>query len=294
MSKLEEEVEYARIALTNAQSNEPLLLALMVLGYGPDRIQQGMALYLQLVELMRATVEARKAKVSATLSFYRAWNAARLIYSRDLEIMRVVLRDQPDQSYYLQLPGKRDPSFAGWVAQAQQLYEGVQGHSELQALLAPAGITPERVAVGLQSVQAASQARAVQSEREGAAKLFVQRRSEARKQLNDWIALFGISVRKALANTPGQLTMLGLDSTLQWQRRRELALKKQREEKAKQEAEQKQKEAAAKVAQEAAQTEVAVPVVPTASSQADQLSAALSQAQQAVALASALVAAVGE
>ncbi|MFN8441727.1 MAG: hypothetical protein U0175_13190 [Caldilineaceae bacterium] len=286
MSKLEEEVEYARIALTNAQSNEPLQLALTVLGYGPERIEQGMALYLQLVELMRATVEARKAKVSATLGFYRAWNAARLIYSRDLEIMRVVLRDQPDQSFYLQLPGKRDPSFAGWYVQAQQLYQGIQVHSELQALLAPAGITPERVADGLQSLAAVSLAHAVQRESEGAAQLLVQRRSEARKQLNNWIALFGISVRKALANTPGQLTMLGLDSTLQWQRRRELALKKQREEKAKQEAE-------AKAAQEAAQAQANDTATPAQPSEVAQLSAVLTQAQQAVEAARELVAAAG-
>lgn len=274
MSKLEQEIEYARIALTNAQSNLELQGTLALLGYGPERIQQGLVLYQSLVDLVRESAEARQAKVASTQAFYDAWSTARLLYSRDLEIMRVVLRNQIDQSYYLQLPGKRNTSFAGWFAQAQRLYQALQDNERLLVLLASSGINTGRVAEGFQALENVSRARAVQSEQEGVTQVLVQRRNEARKQLNAWIALFGISLRKALANTPGQLAMLGLDTTLELQRRRQILLKKLREEKAK---------------LDAAQARTNVPLLDP--HEVQQLSAILEQAEQAVATASAMLAA---
>lgn len=284
MIKIESELTYARIALDVAQSDLELQGQLALYGYGPERLQQGSALYQEVLGRIGEYADARQVKVSATQAFYAAWRAARRRYTRDLETMRVVLSDQPDQSFYLQLAGKRDTTFAGWHGQALRLYEGIQKSPTLQALLAPEGITLDRVAEALQALEGVVLARVVQSDKEGLARAAFTRRNEARQKLNAWIELFGTSARQALADRPDDLVRLGLHTTLEQERRRLYLLKKEREEKAK-------KEAEAKAAQAATQSQAAASTAP---GQADQLIAALSQAQQAVAIASALVAAASE
>ncbi|MFN8445963.1 MAG: hypothetical protein U0175_34550 [Caldilineaceae bacterium] len=230
MIRIEQELEYARIALTNGLNHAELQDILSHYGYPPERMQQGMALYQEALALLRQMIEARKAKVSATLAFYKAWRTARLLYGRDLATMRLLLRNDATLHYYLQLPGKRNASYAGWHAQACSLYEGIQKQPELQALLGPVGITLERVGLGLQALEAVQQARVVQIEQKGVAQMAIQRYADVRKRLNDWVDLFGISARKALATTPGHLTQLGLDVTLEQERRRKLALRKKQAE----------------------------------------------------------------
>ena len=226
MIRIASELEYAYIALSNALNNPALQRPLADYGYPPQRLHQGMALYQEARDRLGQMMLARQARVAATQEFYKAWRTARRLYSRDLASARAYLSDRPELHVYLQLTGKRDSTFAGWHGQARTLYQGIQADPELQALLAPIGVTPERVTLGLQALAVASDALVRQSDHKGRARGTAQQYASVRKRLNDWIDLFGISARRALTTEPELLISLGLDRTLGQKRRRKLALKR--------------------------------------------------------------------
>jgi hypothetical protein len=130
---IEQRLTEAHVAITNVRASADLQVALAAYGYTPERIQQG--------ELLRDTAKAQyQQKITAygglraaTDALTSAERQAQAIYMRQIKIARVALEDERGALQALHLSGRRKPTLAGWIAQAQQFYAAALADSTIQS-----------------------------------------------------------------------------------------------------------------------------------------------------------------
>lgn len=210
MSTIEKTLEQARITLTNATSDAELIAMLSRYGYGIEQLQEGKTLYENARDSVRMQSETYFQKVNTAQAIQELWQLAKLHYQNDLRVARVALKENHPLRHFLQLDGARPQALQNWLGQAKEFYARLSNRPELQTLLAPLGLTNERIEQGIAYMQQLESFRAQRHSEHGDTVNTRLQRNESFEALKRWMFTFRMVARGVLALYPAHLATLGL------------------------------------------------------------------------------------
>ncbi len=210
MSIIEKTLEQARATLTIATNDAELIAILSRYGYGVEQLQEGKALYEAARDSVRMQSDHHFHKVNTTQAFQELWRLAKLHYQNDLRVARMALKEHQPLRHFLQLEGTRPQSFQSWLGQAKEFYTRLSDRPELLALVAPMGLTSERIEKGLEYMHRLENFRTQRQSENGHSVNTRMQRNESFEALNRWMFTFRMVARGVLALYPAHLMTLGL------------------------------------------------------------------------------------
>jgi len=207
---IEQRLTEAHIAITNVRASADLQAALAAYGYTPERIQQG--------ELLRDTAKAHyQQKIAAYGGLRTAADAltsaerqAQTTYMRQIKIARLALYDDRGALQALHLIGRRKPTLAGWLAQAQQFYAVALADHAIQDKLAAFSLSRSMLQDGAQQIEAVAARHATRRQQRGTAQNATSQRDAALTELETWMRDLKTIARVALKDRPQLLEQIGV------------------------------------------------------------------------------------
>lgn len=200
----------ARVAIENTLSNKVILDALSVYGYSNKRFKEGLSL-LEDAETKHTNQKREYGEqFSATDALEAAIALTNSVYMRHVKIARVALRDQRGSWQTLQINGRRQKSYSGWIKQATVFYSNAVNDKGILTQLTKFGITEEILNNGLVAVQDVEKKLAQQLREMGEAQEATAIRDEAFDKIEDWISDFIAVSRVALEENPQMLETIGV------------------------------------------------------------------------------------
>lgn len=200
----------AQVAIDNALSNAEVQNYLSELGYTPERIQEGKALYEAAVAGQGQRTSEYADQLGATAALEEARTKANKTYMRFLRIARVAFKDNVSATSALKMNGDRKKSLSGWLLQAGEFYDQALSRPEILNRLAEYNITAEKLEAGKAEVEAVKAANTAQETEKSEAQEATQLRDRALDALDDWLDDFLAIARIALEDSPQLAESLGL------------------------------------------------------------------------------------
>ncbi|MFT6856667.1 MAG: vacuolar-type H+-ATPase subunit I/STV1 [Cyclobacteriaceae bacterium] len=147
---------------------------------------------------------------SATDALDTAMSAANQVYMRHVKVARIALRGQRGAAEALQLTGRRQQSYSGWIKQASIFYTNALIDEGVKTALSSFGITEQALQEGQDNVNDVQAKLAAQLKEKGEAQASTQERDQALEDLLDWMSDFVAIARIALENDAQLLEVLGI------------------------------------------------------------------------------------
>jgi hypothetical protein len=123
---------------------------------------------------------------------------------------RVALEDDRGALQALHLIGRRKPTLAGWIAQAQQFYAVALADGEIQGNLAAFSLSRSMLQDGAQQIEAVAARHATRRQQRGAAQNATSQRNAALTELDTWMRDLKVIARVALKDRPQLLEQIGM------------------------------------------------------------------------------------
>lgn len=200
----------AEVAITNAFENGMIRAALVDYNYDEARLNEGIALYDKAQELFTKQIKEYSDQFQATDDLDRNLSKANAEYMKHVKIARIALKNDVGAQQALQISGRRNKTYSGWLKQAKSFYANALASEEILSALSKFGITPYKLKEGEQSINVVETILHRQWKAKGEAQNATQARDEAFEALQDWMADFvGIS-HIALDGNLHYLEMLGI------------------------------------------------------------------------------------
>ena len=210
MTSMKKALEQTRIALTNALNDPQISATLASFGYGAERLQEGLALNEAASQSLQIQSDARLNKVTVNDNFQQLWQEAQRQFSYDLRGARLLLKQNPGASQFLQLNGPQSRTFDSWHGQAKSFYLGLRNRPDYQAVVQRMGLTLERINQGIYLLEQLEAIRLQQHVQKGNAGNKRNQRDETFAALDRWMFTFRGIARTAFADNPTHLETLGL------------------------------------------------------------------------------------
>ena len=207
---ISQQLEAARIAITNARDVPTIRNALSEYGYNEEKLQGGFLLYETALSAQQQQKAEYGDQYNATDQLNQNWETAKASYNKLLKIARVAFKDNPGIAGTLALNGAREATLSGWLLQAQQFYTNALANPDILSALASYGITEEKIALAKADTEAVVAAKSLQTKEKGEAQSATQTRNQALEELRDWMRDFIEIARIALAEQPQLLETLGI------------------------------------------------------------------------------------
>ncbi len=209
-----------RLGLHNARKSPVIKARIQTYGYDQNRMNQGDALYREVVKQRRAY----EVKRDDALRAHEAWKSksseARNVYIKHLKFARRVFENHQSLWNSLEMKGRRKYSFSGWTSQAKRFYHGILADEELSARMLRYNVTAEQLEQALALVEEVLEDNRhlilLQSESK-------QTRVEwdnCLNRLKQWYYMFRFVLRVVLERIPEFFTAVGLQSKRKPNRRK--------------------------------------------------------------------------
>lgn len=209
MSKsIDEFLNYARVALDNAQQTPEILAALTVFGYDLTRLQEGVTMLQTAQALHAAQVREYGEQYEATTAVLQAREAAEAQYNIHCKLTRVALKDDVEKQKALGLHQSRKRSLSGWLHQAQTFYTNALNDAEVLAGLASFNVIQTDLEAAQVLVQQVADLDSVQEREKAEAQKATKVRDAALDALDDWLHDLRQVALIALADNPQMLEAL--------------------------------------------------------------------------------------
>lgn len=192
------------------QTDEAVRTAMGQLGYSPERIGEGQALFDMAQTLTHERSDMAGKQYAATDHFYALMQRLRDTYNQHMRIARVAFKGQAAPWESLGLQGTRSKTFAPWIGQVKQFYANALRNPTFIASLAQYNITTEILEATQASIATLIDAEVAQTKISEDAQATTRRRDAAIYQLQVWIAEFRQVARVALAGNREGLDKLGV------------------------------------------------------------------------------------
>jgi vacuolar-type H+-ATPase subunit I/STV1 len=200
----------AQVAIDNALSNTTIKDAMALFGYDEAKLQAGAALYEAAQAAQNKQKQEYGEQFSATDALDTAMSAANQVYMRHVKVARIALRGQRGAAEALQLMGRRQQSYSGWIKQASIFYTNALIDEGVKTALSSFGITEQALQEGQDNVNDVQAKLAAQLKEKGEAQASTQARDESLEDLLDWMSDFVAIARIALENDAQLLEVLGI------------------------------------------------------------------------------------
>ena len=210
-AKIEDRLMAAQIAIDGVLTNSRLQDILAPYGYDSAAMTQARALYREAEDLTKAQAREYGDKAAATEQLQQARSAAKQRYTRTLKLARVAFKDNTDAQISLDLNSRRKTTAAGWQEQAEKFYEGLLADPALLAQMARFNCDQAKLQDELAQVTAVRDAHVNAYREKGEAFQSTQTRDDKLKELDRWYADFRSVAKVALADSPQDLQMLGIN-----------------------------------------------------------------------------------
>jgi hypothetical protein len=207
---IEQRLSEAYVAITNVRANTELQAALAAYGYTPERILQGERLRDSAKTHYQQKITAYGGLRAAADALNGAEQQAQALYMRHVKIARVALADDRGALQTLHLIGRRKPTLAGWIAQAQQFYAVALTDVNIQRKLAAFSITGGMLEDGAHQIEAVAARQATRRQQRGSAQHATSLRDAALNELDTWMRELKIIARMALKDRPQLLEQIGV------------------------------------------------------------------------------------
>jgi len=208
--RIDDQINDARVALDNAQTDADLQAGLGAYGYDAAALAEGAALLGAAEEAQQARAQEYGEQYDATDAYDAARETADALYGPHLTLARVAFRTDRDAQSALSLNGRRRKSTSGWLGQAQQFYANVLDGAAYQAGMGRFNVTAADLEAGRDAVDAVARANADQEREKGEAQKATETRDRALDALDDWMADFREVARVAFRDDRQQLEKLGI------------------------------------------------------------------------------------
>lgn len=208
--RIADRLAHIRLGIENAMLDPDLRTVLAPYGYADEQLQHGRQLYQTVIALQQQHKAERGDALGASASRGSAWDEANTTYRRLCKLARVALKDRAGDQISLGLAGRRQRSYAGWIAQAQQFYTNALDRPELVSQLARFGVTESKLLAGQAQLAAVEATTAAHHRTRGQSQHTTTVRDDALRALRRWHADFIAVARVALADRPQALEKLGI------------------------------------------------------------------------------------
>lgn len=207
---IEELLEEARIAITNALENEEIAAELAEVGYTPEVIQGGQALYNTAFQLFEEQKREYAEQYDTTDELDAAKEEANKVYKKYRKMAKVALKKAPAKMNKVDILERVKTTFPEWLGQVKRFYENALSDEEIQTQLARFAITVEKLQAGKALIDNVEQLKAQQERDKSQAQDATHQRDQAIEEMEDWKADFFTIARIALEDKPQLLEMLGI------------------------------------------------------------------------------------
>lgn len=211
MTSIEQELKQVELILIKIQSEPAFRAPLLNIGYSMEQLQQGLVLYERARTLIGERSEAQKAKLSATQDFRQVRYKAQRRYNLDLSLAQMALGDLCDWRSLLKTNSAQHQEADNWQREAELFYNYLLGDTTILELLAPFGLTSERLTESLNALQKVEEARSAHVQHHSEANYSTHERDAALKCLRNWLALFKVHLRLAFGYEAELLTSTAID-----------------------------------------------------------------------------------
>jgi hypothetical protein len=208
--RIEHRLTEAQVAITNVLASPDLQDALAAYGYTAERIAQGETLCGAAKAQYQHKVAAYGGLRSAGDALSIAERQAQGVYTRHIKIARVALESDRGALQALHLLGRRKPSLAGWLVQAQHFYAVALANPTIMRKLADFSLAPRMLEEGARQVETVAARHAARRQQRAIAQDATRSRNEALTELDDWMHDFKTIARVALKERPRLLEQLGV------------------------------------------------------------------------------------
>ncbi len=209
MRSIADRLGSAELALNNALKDEGILEAVSLFGYDSTRLQEGLNLYQEALDLVNRQAAEYGDQFEATRQVEEARQTASAVYMPALKVARVALRDYERAGNALRMNGERKKSLMGWLEQAQGFYANLLADETLLAAMGNFGYDRAKLEAQQALVQAVYDEDNSQEGHKGAAQQATMTRDAKMDELAQWVADFKVIAQVALEENPQWLEKLG-------------------------------------------------------------------------------------
>lgn len=200
----------AHTTLTNAKNDPELQAVLEPVGYGPDKIDEGLALLQALHLFNAAQVKEYGEAEASTKAVEAAFDAAYKVYIRHVKFARPLFEDDHARYKAFGLDGKRAQDRNGEREQAEIFYTNVLADAEAVSALGEINIDELSLKAGQAAYALTVTAEAAQLRETGEAEAATVTRDKGAGVLRKWMRRFFDFAIPACEGHPQLLEKLGV------------------------------------------------------------------------------------
>ncbi|MBI9034443.1 MAG: hypothetical protein JEZ03_08235 [Bacteroidales bacterium] len=205
-----DQMNFASLAINNGLKHEFILEAITPYGYGPDKLNEGLALYKETHKLYIGHSKKQNNKTYSTANLYSEWKLLNTAYIRKLKIARIVFENNTEAQISLQLKGKRDKNISNWMDQASTFYSNILINPTFIEMMNSLLITEDQIRTDLHKLENLRILKLKQDECKGIARQAKLDRDVKFKELKQWLNRYLAVARFALEDSPQMMESLGV------------------------------------------------------------------------------------
>ncbi len=200
----------AEIMITNASTDEKIMTAVGMIGYGSERIAEGKTLLIDATAKKDTRVALSGAQLEATAASKAAMNAAKEAFQSYSVLVKGEFKGKKETLAVLGLDKPMPRTEASLIEAGKTLFANAASHPEIKSGMLKYGYDDAKLAAEQAKVLAFEKANDQQKAAEGAAQNATEDQTKSIARLNDWVAQFRKAAKIALKNNKQLLEKLGI------------------------------------------------------------------------------------
>jgi len=202
-------MEECKVLVTNSRADKSISSALVPFGYTIDRLQWGVDLCAETIELFRTQEKEYTDQYYATNEFLNAFELTRKTASSIGKIARIAFKNNIEgQRLIPNILNNR--AYSEWNASTTALYSGILASEKLLTLMSEFGINNEILTAEMNNIKTLEALNQKKYIEEGEAQIATQNRNRKLELLQVFCSDLRTIARIALKDQPQQLEKLGI------------------------------------------------------------------------------------
>lgn len=202
-------LENYRLVFNNFNEVPDLKTEMEEFGYNDAKMQEGKALYDQVLALYNQNKQETAEEKEAYSKFSQAFDALSTSYSKHRKLAKVALMNRPDLWKSLAISGSASTSYLKWAEDAATLYTQAKTHPEAQPLLEKFKLTATVADEQLAKLEELRTLRDAYNKEKGESQDATKAKDAAFAKMAEWMREFYAVAKIALDDRPQLLESVG-------------------------------------------------------------------------------------
>lgn len=202
-------LENYRLVFSNFSEVPDLKTEMEEFGYTDTKMQEGKALYDEVLALYNQNKQETAEEKEAYNKFSQAYDALNATYAKHRKIAKVALMNRPDLWKSLAINGAVSKAYLQWAQDAATLYTQAKTHAEAQPLLEKFKLTPAIADEQLAKLEELRSLRDAYNKEKGESQDATKAKDAAFAKIAEWMREFYAVAKIALDDHPQLLESVG-------------------------------------------------------------------------------------